>query len=306
VGAAATLLSDSLGNVNGKDKFHQLLYQAVADNASEFFLPGIAPETPIETLVDLAQRLPEVWDNARQITVRKMEQSDKEARRQDALQAVVDLCAEPEFGSSNSRVDADRPRLLPLLDACKKASIPASNPLLREALMTCAPFLLSGQSGYLTFLNEVNKEKNRRQSEQRLVENSGDQDVNDPDFDRFVDAVRPHCEGKTMLILGGERSLSHVAEELQRLLSPAAIDWMPAHRVTSTAKYQSPIRKHDITCLLISFMSHELSQKGRKWAEEAGKCAAVIDKGYGSRRIVKGLYEHFFGNAAAEAMGVRR
>lgn len=305
IGASVTLLSETLGKVDGKDKFHSVLYQTIADNGREFFLPGISRNTYSDTLVKMADQLPEVWQNAQQTLVRAAEQIDKETRRQNAMHAVLTLCAEPDFGTNLGNVDADRARLLPLLDACKKAGIPPSNPELRESLIECAHFLLSGQSGYLNFLNEVIKEKNRRSNEQKITEGSGDQEVDDPDFQHFVEAIRPQCEGKTLLILGGDRKTPHVEEELTRLLPFAAVNWETT-RKTVTAKYEPAIRRYDITCLLVSFISHELSKKGRHWAEDAGKCATLIDKGYGPRRIVKGLYEHFFGNAAAEAESIRK
>ena len=296
IGAACTLVGDALLKVEGKDKLHQHLVGLLHQYKERFYLAGIAPETHAEILEQYADALPEVWQSAKDSLAHETALVDKETRRQNALNAVTILCQEPEFGSNNSRVDADRPRLLPLLDECKKASVPSSNPQLREALMECAYFLLSGQSGYLSFLNEVSKEKSRRAAEQKIAEESGDQDVDDPEFDRFIKAVRPHIEGKSLLILGGDRKTPHVEEELAKILPFASVQWLTSHKTTNVSKYEASVRKTDITCLIVNFMSHELNGKGKKWADDAGKIAVNVVKGYGPRRIVQCLYERFYGN----------
>lgn len=296
IGAACTLVGEALSKVDGKDKLHQHLLGLVHEYKEKFYLAGIAPDTSAETLEKYADSLPESWQKAKAALAREAGIVDKETRKQNALNAVIELCKEPEFGSSNSRVDADRPRLLPLLDECNKAGVPSSHPQLREALMECANFLLAGQSVYLPFVREVANEKMRRLKEQKIEEESGDKDVENPDFDRFVEAVRPHVEGKSLLILGGNRKTLYVEKELKKILPFSTVDWLISHKITNVSKYEASVRNSDITCLLVGYMSHELNGKGKKWADDADKIAVNVVKGYGPRRIVQSLYERFYGN----------
>ena len=300
IGAAQQMLFRALEEYGGIDRLQGDLFGSLREAANQVgFLSALSGETSWEELEELARTQATLFNKAKQEVEGAREKQAKEARKTDAIQAVVqwkattilsDLCDLSDL--SETAVTEERARLLPLLDACTAASVPPTNLQVRTALLNTAPILLKDTPSHARFLEAVLTERRRRGMETISVldaESVEEEDLPDTHVTQSIEYVRLAVDKQKILILGGS-SRPQVAQRLKELLGCAEVEWVDSKKGDHMSKFKSTIARTGVIMVVKKFASHEMTEKGRDWAKEYGKMFVLLPCGYGVNQIVNQMY----------------
>lgn len=269
-----------LFRIGATDPFQQALFDDLRTWAREdqCYLYSLRPKVPMQELIERAATLEVSWDRARQPVV-------EEERRQQAVENVITLVSEPEFGSELER---DERRLHTALVECKNMRIPASDRHLRDALLPWGAFLEDDER-FKELLREINLEWERREETGRAEEIEEEPESAIDSLQQELTAVREVTRGKRLLILGGtcreeNRRKLEAALELRELVWPSTKPSDPL------ARFDTDIRHSDIVALLTRFSRKEWKNAQDICARE-GKKFVHLTTGYGVSQVVRHFYK---------------
>ena len=279
-----------LFRIGATDPFQQALFDDLRTWAREdqCYLYSLRPKVPMQELIERAATLEVSWDRARQPVI-------EEERRQQALENVITLVSEPEFGSELER---DERRLHTALMECKNMRIPASDRHLRDALLPWGAFLEDDER-FKELLREINLEWERREETGRAEEIEEEPDSAIDSLQQELKAVREVTRGKRLLILGGtcreeNRRKLEAALELRELVWPSTKPSDPL------ARFDTDIRHSDIVALLTRFSRKEWKNAQDICARE-GKKFVHLTTGYGVSQVVRHFYKQIAPEGATHA-----
>lgn len=288
IGARQQMLFRTLADFGGSDKLQMDLFGNLKAKAVTVgFLNSLHADTHWDTLLQLANGLPAQLDRAMQEVLGAREKREKEARKASAIQAVVQW--EREFDLPNVPLLKKRESLLPLLDECTAAGIPASNVQVRSALLDSGPLLLADLPAYAKFLDAVVAERKRKGLDAIPSVDpesfDSEDDLSDAQISESLEGVRLLMKGQKILILGGS-SRPQVAQKLKELLGSSSVDWPDSKKGDRMNKFRTMIIHSDVVVVAKNFASHEMTEKSRDWAKELGKKFVFLPSGYGVNQII--------------------
>ncbi len=294
IGAIQQMLFRALAHHGSSDRLQGDLYGNLREAASTVgFLSSLNADTEWEELEEIARRLPQLYITAQDEVVIAQEKRARDERKAGALNAI--LRWHQEHG--NQSVSADLlpqicDQLLPLLDACIVAGIPATNVQVRGSILDVAPIVLKDLPQYSKFLEAVLAERKRKGLD--AVESVAPELVEEEDLPDFQiveskEYVSMLTEGQKVLILGGS-ARPQVADKLKQLLQCASVDWLDSKKGDRMNKFKVDITRADIIVIVKKFASHEMTEKGREWAKDYNKRFVLLPSGYGVNQIVNQIY----------------
>jgi hypothetical protein len=279
-----------LFRIGATDPFQQAMFDDLRTWAREdqCYLYSLRPKVPMQELVERAATLEASWERARQPVI-------EEERRQQAVENVITLVSEPEFGSEPER---DERRLHTALVECKNMRIPASDRRLRDALLPWGAFLEDDER-FKETVREINLEWERRQETGRAEEIEDEPDTEIDSLQKELEAVREVTRGRRLLILGGtcreeNRRKLEAALELRELVWPSTKPSDPL------ARFDTEIRHSDIVALLTRFSRKEWKNSQDICARE-GKKFVHLTTGYGVSQVVRHFYNQITPEGAAHS-----
>jgi hypothetical protein len=294
VGAAQQMLFRALEEYGGNDRLQGDLFGNLREAAGSVgFLSSLNQGTTWPELEAMAREVPRLFAQAQREAVIAQEKRETEARKAAALEALLRW----QEANSSQPVAADsvtkaRAQLLPLLDACLAAGIPATNVQVRSAILHVAPVLLTGMPKYSKFLEAVLAERKRKGLDAVAPpepEPAEDEDLPDSQITESIEWVRMLTEGQKVLILGGS-SRPQVADKLKQLLHCASVEWLDSKKGDRMNKFKMDITRSDVVVAVKKFASHEMTEKGRDWAKDYGKLFVLLPSGYGVNQIIYQMY----------------
>lgn len=298
VGAASQQLYRHLESLNGSDQLQFEFYNAIQSLCKEdnTYCRGLDCRIPESELNKLIRQLPQYLDSAKKAEVDNENRAAKEVLKKQALDSLKKLFEDnPKFGQNKDTLEEDRETLKANLDSCKKAGIPFSDSTICGLIMHCAANLLSGQNNYLQFLKFA-LEKLKKSKNNEALETAKEEVIKqaaDPELTTWVELLKPVVENKHLLILGGEKCKDAVCCKLKDLLPLTECVWGYGNAKANAGRYRTKIQNADITIVAIAFAGHDMSEKGRKWANDAGKDFIQNIYGMGLKAIVKTLFDHY-------------
>ena len=298
VGAASQQLYRHLESLNGFDQLQFEFYNAVQSvcRKDNTYCKGLDSKISEGELKKLIRELPQYFESAKRVEKDEEIRAGKEARKRDAVNNLKKLFEDnPEFGLNMDTLTEDRETLKAHLDRCKEAGIPYSDSTVCALIMHCAANLLSGQNSYLQFLKYA-MEKLKKSKTTEALEIAKEEVVKqaaDPELTNWVELLKPVVANKHLLILGGEKCKDAVCCKLKELLPLTECIWGYGNSKATVGHYRTKIKNADITIVAIAFAGHDMSEKGKKWATEAGKDFIQNLSGMGLKSIVKTLFDHY-------------
>ncbi len=293
IGANQQMLFRALGEYGGTDRLQGDLYGALRDAAGSVgFLAALDARTPWEELVELGQTLPIQLQSAKKEVEAVRARQAKEAAKTAAIESVIRWKDGNGKAGSPASVAAIRAELLPLLDVCAAAGVPATNVQVRGAILEVAPIALQGLSQYRKFLEAVLGERKRKGLDLVVMEDPEcleEDDIPDSQIAETKALLTVFAEGQKVLILGGS-ARPQVAERLKSEIQCADVEWIDSKKGDRMSKFKRDITHSDIVIVLKKFASHEMTDKGRDWSKEFGKLFVLLPGGYGVNQIINQMY----------------
>ena len=306
VGAGQQALFWALSDFHASDRLQTELYGKLRDASGSIgFLDSLAPETQWEALEKLCLELPERLRIAQQTVTSTVEKRAKEKRKTEAVQAVVEWSEERDRNDfSEDALARNRSALLPLLDACLAAGVPASNAQVRTALLDSAPRLLEGLMPYAKILDVVLTERRRKGLDELPAAPDDlpeveEEDLSDAQIDACRELVRDLAAGQDIVIIGGSAK-PQVAEKLKQLLNCREVEWIDSKKSSRMSKFKTAICNAHIIIAVKKFASHEMTEKSRDWAKEYNRDYVFLPSGYGVNQIINQMYLQLLNGEAPE------
>ncbi len=294
IGAGQQMLFRALDHYEASDRLQKELYGKLREAVAKVgFLDALAPETKWHTLESEANELASRRRYTEQCISITLEKREKDKRRHAAIEAVVAWGqGRDRSDTSEAAIERERAALLPLLDACLEAGVPASNPQTRAALLDCAPRLLAGLPRYAKILEAVCAERQRRLLDAPPCppDNGVDEeDLPDSQIESTLEMTRTFAQDLKITIIGGT-SKPQVAEKLKALLACREVVWPDSKKSDRAAKFETDLRDADIVVAVKKYASHEMTEKSREWAKEEAHHHVLLPSGYGPNQIVNQIY----------------
>ena len=269
-----------LFRIGARDPFQQQLFDDLRTWAKEAqcYLYSLRPKVPIAELIEKAQTIDEAWEQARQ-PLHAVEE------RQQAIEAVVELVAAPDFGE---REEEDEKRLQAALLHCKELRIPFSDRRLRDALLPWASFLEDDER-FKELLREITLEWERRQETGKAEVMEAEPSSALDELRMELEAVREVTRGKRCLLLGGtcrEENRRKIEDALQL----SELVWPSTKPSDPLAKFDTELRHADMVALLTRFSRKEWKNAQDICARE-GKKFVHLTTGYGVSQVVRHFYQ---------------
>ena len=296
IGAAQQMVFRVLDEHEGRDWLQGDLYGNLRKETDDVgFLISLNPDTGWDDLDKMAKALPTQYAKAKHEVESAKVKREKEERKKAAIEAVQEWHKESDLkDTSEKAIDVQREKLLPILDECIAAGVPASNVPVRTALLNTAPILLKDLYPYAKFLDAVCAERKRKNMDCILLpeteEIEEEDDIPDAQMRECTDFVRLIVENQKVLILGG-CARPQVAENLKDKLGCADVKWADSKKGDPISKFKTQIRHTDIVVLVKNYSSHEMVDKGRDLAKEFGKMLVLLPSGYGVNKIIQQMYD---------------
>lgn len=277
-----------LFRIGATDPFQQAMFDDLRTWAREdqCYLYSLRPKVPMQELIERASTLEVSWDRARVPVI-------EEERRVQAVENVITLVSEPEFGSEPER---DERRLHAALVECKNMRIPASDRRLRDVLLPWGAFLEDDER-FKELLREINLEWERRQETGRAEEVEEEPEGAIDSVQEELAAVREVTRGKRLLILGGTCREEN-RRKLESALELRELVWPSTKPSDPLARFDTEIRHADIVALLTRFSRKEWKNAQDICARE-GKKFVHLTTGYGVSQVVR----HFYKQITPEGAG---
>lgn len=279
-----------LFRIGATDPFQQAMFDDLRTWAREdqCYLYSLRPKVPMQELIERASTLEAAWDRARVPVI-------EEERRQQAVENVITLVSEPDFGSEPER---DERRLHNALAECKNMRIPASDRRLRDALLPWGAFLEDDER-FKELLREINLEWERRQEAGRPEDIEEEAESEIDAIQAELAAVREVTRGKRMLILGGTCREEN-RRKLESTLELRELVWPSTKPSDPLARFDTDIRHSDIVALLTRFSRKEWKNAQDICARE-GKKFVHLTTGYGVSQVVRHFYTQITPEGAAHS-----
>ena len=269
-----------LFRIGARDPFQQQLFDDLRAWAKEAqcYLYSLRPKVPIAELIEKAQTIDEAWEQARE-PLRAIEE------RQQAVEAVVEMVAAPNFGEHDVE---DEKRLQAALLHCKDLRIPFSDRRLRDALLPWASFLEEDER-FKELLREITLEWERRQEIGKTEPMEAEPTSALDELRTELEAVREVTRGKRCLLLGGtcrEENRRKIEDALQL----SELVWPSTKPSDPLAKFDTELRHADVVALLTRFSRKEWKNAQDICARE-GKKFVHLTTGYGVSQVVRHFYQ---------------
>lgn len=224
-------------------------------------------------------------DDAASLTDADSQRRESQARREAAVQGVVDW--ERSLGGrgvTKATMEDDRELLCLVLDDCLDAGVSPTNSKVKAALMEAAPLLLHDLPRYGKFLKAVLAECRRRDAAEACAEEVADPREEAEDFERMRQNVVGFTRGKRVMMLGG-RTRAKVQQELSGLLE-CEVTWTDSEPTDRAGKFEAEMEKADVVLMVKNFARHAMFSKGKDVMKKRGGHFIVLPSGYGVRQVV--------------------
>ncbi len=180
---------------------------------------------------------------------------------------------------------ASKEELVVAIRQAIQRGLPASNQiLLRRAKEVKDQLSPENDAAVIKYLEE----REARASNAKSAMRGAMKPVN-PEYLRKVEAVKPFCAGKVVVVLGGKRKNEH-AEQYREVIGFADVIWPDTERSTKPSTLEPLVMKGDIVVYNPQFSRHAYKRVIDR-ATQAGKCVIVLDHGYGVEQLVHCAYE---------------
>lgn len=263
-----------LFRIGARDPFQQQLFDDLRIWAKEAqcYLYSLRPKVPIAELIEKAQTIDEAWEQAR-IPVRALEE------RQNAIQAIIDIVFEPDFGAHTYE---DEQRLQKALGHCKELHVPATERRLRDSLLPWTVFIESSEP-CKEFLDEVMLEWERRHESGKTAAMESDQAHALETMNLELEAVRVITRGKRCLILGGGMYHEEHRRRIKDTLELAELIWPNARPTDTLDTFETDLRRSDVVALHTRYSRQEwkkaqdlCAREGKQFVPITGNSVAQI------------------------------
>ena len=296
VGAGQQALFWALNYFRAGDRLQTELYGKLRESSGSIgFLDSLDSKTEWDALEQLCLELPERLRIAQQTVTSTLEKRAKDKRKAEAVQAVVEWSEECDRNDfSEDALARNRSALLPRLDACLAAAVPASNAQVRTALLDSAPRLLEGLAPYAKILEVVLAERKRKGLDELPTPPDDapeveEEDLSDAQIDACRELVRDLAAGQDIVIIGGSAK-PQVAEKLKQILHCRDVEWIDSKKSSRMSKFKTAICNAHIIIAVKKFASHEMTEKSRDWAKEYNRDYVFLPSGYGVNQIINQMY----------------
>ena len=283
IGAAQQLLHRRLDDLNAHDKLQSGLYNELRGFAERrgFFIYALQPDKPAEELIDLALSVTAEWKRLQAVTEHAAKAKEKEAKREECIDAVQKALASDSFGRE----------LTAALACCFEAGVPQTNVQIRNMLIERGANLES-LNAFPKLQEGIVKEQERRDTKKIKPEKEADDDEPmDAETEAFRQKLLPDVRGMRMAILGGV-ARTRTCDQLKSLLELSDCRWLPVEKGKNAQRHRPEIEKADFVFLLKNLASHEMIEKGKEWARAAGKHPVYVPAGNGVKQLVFQLHRY--------------
>lgn len=227
----------------------------------------------------------EVARDAKRLADRFEEMVSRRTKKQARDAAHAELRA---FLVDPDTSDAFEAKLGALVEACLDAGwAPSSNDL----RIPLAGYRLALQEAANPKLAKL-IEHIRRDENQHLARHQTVADAEEPvdaDFERKVAELRSYVEGKTLLLVGGNKGQRFRIKNLEQVLGLKKLNWPDAEDDTHIDRLKTHVRSADIVAQLIRWCRHSYALVLAE-AKNQGKPCARLPGGLGVHRIVHDLH----------------
>lgn len=204
------------------------------------------------------------------------------ASREELLHALESLLHEPKsfdsFGDDLRRLVAD----------CLSGGIPPSNTDLRRLLVPYRAELESLQHNHAAKLLEyLDKDANKALAKKLMPVEI---DIpEDPEHEHRLTELKKLLNGKTLLIVGGNKGQAQKVEHMKKKLGLKDLEWPPTEEHTRNGALEDCVARADAVCIAVRWARH--SRKDLlDIAKAHGKLTAVLPRGTGFNKVVYDLY----------------
>lgn len=268
-----------LFRVGARDPFQQQLFDELRTWAREAqcYLHSLRPKVPMIELVERSATLEPAWQGARDLV-------EEEDRRKQAIENVVALTSEPDFGTNAER---DETRLRAAVLECRALAVPPSDRRTRDALLPWGA-MLEGDDRFKEVLREINLEWERRQEAGRPEEVHEEPDAALEALNGQLEAVRELTRDKRCLFLGGT-CREETRRKIEEALELRELVWPSTKPSDPLSRFETEIRHSDFVVLLTRFSRKEW-KGAQELCERDGKKFVQLPSGYGVTQVVHNIY----------------
>ncbi len=279
-----------------RDENQQSLFHAIKARPNAEFILGLSPTLAYHDLSCIAGKLQSEWQQAQRRRDDLLAQEQKNAMRDQAMSQLKSLVeGRADFGTDTSRFEEDKAALHGALDICTKAGIPASCKDVTSLIGPSADRLLRGTARFKNHMKyaveHLNKAK--RDEEADRLDREEDIEATDTQLRDWIASLKPKVAGKVLTIAGGGRPQDTIVATLKSNLPFSDVSWLYGEQLNTSRKIQSNIKKSDIFLVVIKFISHDVSENGKKWMQEKGGDFIALRAGFGFKSILKALVDTY-------------
>jgi hypothetical protein len=282
--------------VGYRDENQQSLFHAIKARPNAEFLTGLSPTLAYNDLSCIAGKLQSELQQEQRRRDDLLAQEQKNALRDQAMSQLRSLVeGRADFGTDTSRFEEDKASLHAALDCCTKAGIPASCKDVTSLIGPCADRLLSGTARFRNHMKYAveHLKKAKRDEEADRLDKEEDIEATDAQMRDWIASLKPLVAGKVLTIAGGGRPQDTIVSTLKSNLPFSDVSWLYGEQLNTSRKIQSNIKKSDIFLVVIKFISHDVSENGKKWMQEKGGDFIPLRAGFGVKSILKALVDTY-------------
>lgn len=241
-----------------------------------------------------AESLPKCLEAARLEAQRVADLRRKEHRSDKAIRAVVEWAKRVESQPPACAEEAAA-ALLPLLDECREAQVPATRLEVREAVIRHGIPALNDRPEYKQFWRAATVEAQRRYAETQPGRKRCDGGAEKPEEPEAVTSweqaeVSALLDGLRLLIIGGVPR-PRTRTELKERLGCADVRWSRSEKGDRASKFERAMQKADVLIVVKNYISHEIAERARDLSRMSSLQLVVLPSGYGVDQIIHQIRE---------------
>ncbi len=296
IAARQQMLHVLLQQLDFKDENQCKLFADIRNHQGNGFLSGLNSALAYNDLASIAGKLPSELRSAQRSLEDRAASKQKALLRDEAIEQLRLLFeGRSDFGTNTARFAEDKAALNEALDACVKAGIPPSCKDVTALIGPCAEQLLRGTArfkNHMKFAVEHLK-KVKRDEEAEELDKEEDIAATDAQMREWISSLKPLMQGKVFTIACGGKPQDVIVSALKANLPFADVTWLYGEQLNSSRKIQSTVKKSDIFLVVIKFISHDVSESGKKWIQAKGGDFIALRAGFGFKSILKALFDTY-------------
>ncbi len=296
IGARQQMLHLTLQPLRFTDENQLKLFHDIRANQGDSYLSGLSSTLEYNDLASIAGKLPSELKAAERMLEENIATKQRNLQRDEALRQLRSLFENrPDFGTDNSTYDQDKNALHAALDACVNAGIPPSCKDITSLIGPCADRLLRGTARFKNHMKFAmdHLSKTKRDEEAEKLDKEQDIEVTDAQMREWITSLKAAVQGKVLTIAGGGRPQDNIVSALKSNLPFTDVSWLYGEQLSSSRKIQSNIKKSDIFLVVIKYISHDVSESGKKWIQAKGGDFIALRAGFGFKSILKALVDTY-------------